>query len=168
VTDAGIWTLRDIAKALGVADRGTVIAFAQRRFDPLRLRCLIDEYWIRRSVLDMWKARQIDGADLPRVVGLEAIGKLTRRSINGVKALARRPFDPLPIYGLGKRHPWSYACALDDWIDAQDRPFQSRAEPDDPARLTDAALLSGETALDAMSNPARLTDAFARERGTLR
>jgi hypothetical protein len=153
------WTLREIAQALGVADRGTVIAFAQRSVDPLRLRFLIDRYWIRRSVLDMWKARQIEDADLPRVVGLEAIGLLTRRSINGVKALARRPVDRLPIYGLGKRHPWSYACALDDWIDAQDRPFQFHAESDDPARLTDAAFLGGKMAADSLSIPAHLTDA---------
>lgn len=160
MSDPGIWTLRDIAKALGVADRGTVIAFAQRSFDPLRLRFLIDRYWIRRSVLDAWKARQLPDADLPRVVGLEAVGRRTRRSVNGVKALARRPVDPLPIYGLGKRHPWCYACALDDWIDAQDRPFQFHAEVDEPARLTDAALFGLESAAFDASNPARLTDAL--------
>jgi hypothetical protein len=138
VIDA-IYTLRDIARALGVADRGTVIAFASRPFDPLRLRWMIDRYWIRRSALDLWKARQIEDADLPRIVGLQEIARQTQRSINGVKALARLPFDPLPIYGLGKRNPWCYACALDDWIDGHDRPFQFCAEAVDPARLTDAA-----------------------------
>jgi hypothetical protein len=138
VIDA-IYTLRDIAKALGVADRGTVIAFAQRPFDPLRLRWMIDRYWIRRSTLELWKARQIDDADLPRIVGLKELGRLTQRSINGVKALARLHVDPLPIYGLGKKHPWCYNCALDDWIDGHDRPFQYCAEAADPTRLTDAA-----------------------------
>jgi hypothetical protein len=123
-----IWTLQGIADAVGVADRRTVLALAMRARDPLRVRLLIDKYWIRESVVEAWKLRQIDGCDLPRVVGLQTIATEVHRSINGTKALARRAQDPLPIFGLGERAPWIYESALQDWIDAQDRPFQPRPE----------------------------------------
>lgn len=155
-----IYTLRDIAKALGVADRGTVVSYARRPFDPLRLRIWIDEYWIRQSVLDAWKARQLNDADLPRRVGLHRIGDRIRRTPKNVKALASRTVDPIPVYGIGKRNPWCYESALDDWIDAQDRPFGLNAETVDPAQFPGVVMLSGKRASVAMSNPARFPGAI--------
>lgn len=136
---AVLWTLREIAAAVGVADRRTVLAYAMRSYDPLRLRYLIDRYWMRASVVDAWVQRQSHGYDLPRVTGLERIASEVRRSINGCKALARRVHDPLPIVGLGERRPWIYEAALQDWIEAQDRPFQLRAETEECTPLTDVA-----------------------------
>lgn len=119
-----IWTLRAIAKRLGVAEEETVLGYAMRERDPLRLVQLFGKYGIRTAKLDAWKARQQPGNTCERINGLHEIAQKLEVSINTVKAYARRPSDPLPINGLGGRRQWAYVDALVDWKMAEARPVR--------------------------------------------
>ena len=120
-----IWTMRALARRLGVAEEETVVGYAMRPRDPLRVRYILGKHWMKAERVDRWRARQEPGNTCPRIVGLAAMAKKLRCSINTVKAYATRERDPLPVHGLGGRHPWVYEDALVDWFDAQDKPAVS-------------------------------------------
>lgn len=114
-----IWTLRAIANRLGVSKEETVISYAMRPRDPLRIQHQFGRYWIKTETLDAWKERERANNACQRLVGRREICQCLRMSWNTAKAYARRADDPLPINGLGGPAPWIYHGAWVDWFHAQ-------------------------------------------------
>jgi hypothetical protein len=119
-----------IAKALGVADKDTVTAYARRRRDPLPLVRWRGSVRIDAAILARWKRRdvakndRINDASLEYVQGIIAIAACLRLTVRTVYTLARSKKDPLPINDLGGRYPWIWRGALEDWNERQAVPWQ--------------------------------------------
>ena len=113
------WGLKAIARRLCVAEEETVLAYARRWRDPLRLHRRLGRYWMVASRIDAWRERQHAGNTCPRVRTLGAIGEKLGVGAKAIRRYATRAHDPLPVeWGAGGI--WAYADALRDWYQAQD------------------------------------------------
>ena len=64
--------LAEIAQALCVASRNTVLDYAARPFDPLPLRWLFGKAQIDRERLELWRRREAKDPTLPLLEGHQA------------------------------------------------------------------------------------------------
>jgi hypothetical protein len=121
VSDEAVWSLDAIARRLYVADRHTVLAYARRWRDPLRLRNNGGRWWMLGERIDMWRLRQVPGNQCPRVRSLDSIGETIGRSVSTVRRVMTRAHDPLPVE-WDELGAWAYKHALFDWHDGQEIP----------------------------------------------
>lgn len=120
-------TLPRIVRRIGHTARvQTVLAYASRKYDPLRLRYRCGRPWIAESVLAAWITRTFGEEDeqraLPRVTGKEALCKAFGRDWRTILRYAAREHDPLPLHYSGD-DVWIYQAALVDWVHAHDVPY---------------------------------------------
>lgn len=121
--------LAEIAKALCVSSRNSVLAYAARRFDPLPLRWLFAKAQIESARLELWRRREAKDPTLPLLEGHQAIGHaIGGKGRHAVARLIRRSWHPLPVM-VAADGSWSaYESALQDWISAEVEPGWRRQQ----------------------------------------
>lgn len=120
-------TLGQIARRIGHTSRDrTVLDYAARAYDPLRLRYRFGRPLMTESVLSAWVIRTFGEDDqrraLPRVTGREALCRAFGCDWRTILRYAAREHDPLPIHYSGD-DVWIYQSALIDWVHAHDVPY---------------------------------------------
>ena len=125
-------TLPKIAKRIGHTSRTcTVLDYAARAYDPLRLRYRCGVPWVSEGVLGPWLIRTFGEEEqqraLERVTGREALCKAFDRDWRTILRYAAWPHDPLPIHYSGA-DVWIYKSALVDWVHAHDVPYPVHVE----------------------------------------
>lgn len=125
--------LEKIARAFPVAEPDTILRYANLPRDPLPLIRWKKHVQIEDHVLARWKRRfeakedRRAAPDLRVVEGIVAIATAFPLHVNTVYLYARQEHDPLPVIGLGTRHPWIWRDALEDWHERQAVPYQAIA-----------------------------------------
>jgi hypothetical protein len=117
-----VFKLDSIARLIGVGSTATVVRYAKRAVDPLRLWRVHGRIFAWDERAKLWVDRTFnEDCAQPRAEGLYAIGEAVGlRDDEAILRLIRRAKDPIPTWYDGRKLV-AWQSALEDWSEAQTR-----------------------------------------------